>query len=85
MDRVFSARIDDAVYRKINDLADKMHSSKKAVLEKAVTLLGKQVQRKTGSDVFDETCGAWKRRESVAETVAGIRGAFKRSFRRHHE
>jgi predicted transcriptional regulator len=39
MNKILSARIDDAVFRTITDLSQKMRSSKKAVIEKAIILL----------------------------------------------
>ena len=83
MDRVLSARIGDAAYRKINDLSQKMHVSKKSVIEKAIELLGKDYQQRTKSDVFDDTSGVWRREEALSETHSRIRGAFRRSMHRH--
>ena len=83
MDRILSARIDDAIYRKIGDLSVKMHTSKKAVIEMAINNLGQQVERDTNTTVFDRTFGVWKRDETVAETVSHIRGTFQESMKRH--
>ncbi|MBD3345525.1 MAG: hypothetical protein GF401_10725 [Chitinivibrionales bacterium] len=83
MDRIFSARIDDAVYRKINNLSSKMHTSKKKIIEKAVTLLGKHFEEDKHTDVFDETCGAWKRDEKIDKTMEKAKAAFNESMKRH--
>ena len=83
MDRIFSARIDDAVYRKIHDLSMKMRTSKKAIIEKAVSLLGQRFEEDRELDVFHETCGIWKRKESPAETVSRIKNRFRDSMKRH--
>ena len=83
MDRIFSARINDSIAMKINELSLKMHVSKKSVIEKAIDLLMQNFQKNSDSDVFDETCGAWKRDESPDETVSRIRNAFKESMRRN--
>ena len=83
MDRILSARIDDAIYRKINDLAEKMHKSKKSVIETAVKLLGRQFEQDKDKDIFDETCGIWNRSESPGDTVSDIKAAFRQSMNRH--
>ena len=83
MDRILSARIDDAVYQKINDLSSKMHTSKKSIIEKAIGLLGQRYEEEEGTNVFDETCGIWKRNEKPEETVAQVRLAFRESVKRH--
>ena len=85
MDRILSTRVDDAVYRRINDLAKKMRTSKKAVIEKAITLLAQRVQQDKGGNVFDETCGTWKRSESPGETVSFGRTAFNASMNRYQQ
>jgi hypothetical protein len=83
MDRILSARIDEAVYRKINDLSVRMHMSKKAVIEKAVDLLGTNFQEEKEIDVFKETSGTWKKDEAPEETVSQIRKEFNRSMKRY--
>lgn len=83
MERIFSARIDDRIVRRIGDLAQKLHTSKKAVLEQAVEMLGRQVDSELKDDVFDRTNGVWDRNESAAQTVSRIREAFRKSMERH--
>ena len=83
MDKILSARIDDKILRQINDLASRLRTTKKSVIEKAVELLGKKIQAEEGTDVFDQTCGAWNRDESPAETVSKIRRAFRNSMHRY--
>jgi hypothetical protein len=83
MDRILSARIDEVIYRKINDLSVRMHTSKKAVIEQAVDLLGKNFQEKNDVDIFKETSGTWKREETAAETVSQIRDEFNGSMNRY--
>ncbi len=82
MDRVLSTRIDDAVFRQINDLSVKMHTSKKAIIERAVRLLGQQSRNDKEKDIFDDTCGAWKRDETPEATVARAKKAFRESMTR---
>jgi predicted transcriptional regulator len=83
MDKILSARINDSIYRKINDLSLRMHTSKKAVIEKAVDLLGKSFQEENEIDVFKETSGSWIREETAEETVSHIRDEFNSSMNRH--
>ncbi len=83
MDRIFSARIDPAVFQKINDLSVKMHTTKKAIIEQAIRLLGQHYERETETNVFDETCGSWERAETLDETVAQVRGRFRESMQRN--
>jgi len=83
MDRIFSARINDAIYKQINDLSSKMHTSKKSVIEKAIGLLGQRYEQEKETNVFDETCGIWKRNEAPKETVAQVRAVFRESVKRH--
>jgi len=83
MDRIFSARINDSIYRKINDLSFRMHTSKKAVIETAIDLLGKSFAEESEIDVFKETSGSWKREETAEETVTRIRGEFNSSMNRY--
>lgn len=83
MDRVFSARIDDAVYKKITDLSKKMHTSKKAVIENAIKLLGEQLEQDNKTDIFIETSGIWKRKELPGETVSKVKTTFRNSMHRY--
>ena len=83
MDRIFSARIDNAIYQKINDLSSKMHTTKKAVIEKAINLLGQRYEQEEETNVFDETCGIWKRNETPEETVVQVRKVFRESMKRN--
>ena len=83
MDKIISARIDDAVDRKILELAHKLKTSKKAVIERAINLLWKRTTEQEKTDVFSDTSGAWQRDESAADTVARIRGEVNESMRRH--
>ena len=85
MDRILSARINDSIYRKINDLSQRMHTSKKAVIEKAVDLLGKSFQEENEIDIFKETSGTWKREETAEETVSRIRDEFNSSMNRYEK
>jgi GTP-sensing pleiotropic transcriptional regulator CodY len=84
MDRILSTRIDDAVYRKITYLSSKMHTSKKMIIEKAVSLLGQHFEHDKENDVFAQTCGVWKSSETPAETVVQVKTRFRESMHRLH-
>jgi predicted transcriptional regulator len=83
MDRILSARIDDTIYRKINDLSLKLHTTKKSVIEQAIDLLGRNIQEERKSDIFSDTCGTWEREETPDETVKNVRSVFNHSMKRH--
>jgi predicted transcriptional regulator len=83
MDKILSARVDESVVHKIGALAKQMGTTKKAVIEEAVRLYGEKVQ--SGEvDVFEQTLGAWSRKEAPQQTVAKARQAFRGSMGRHH-
>lgn len=84
MDRVFSTRIDDAVYRKINHLSTSLHASKKAVIEMAIGLLSKKSEEDAEKSAFDQTFGVWERLTTPAETVTSAKKVFRDSMGRHH-
>jgi hypothetical protein len=83
MDKILSARVDEAVIHKIGALARQMGTTKKAVIEEAVRWYGEKVQSGE-ADVFERTLGAWSRKESPQQTVAKARRAFRGSMGRHH-
>lgn len=83
MDKVFSARVDESVANQIGSLARRLHTSKKSVIEHAIELYAAQIDQEQGFDAFEETCGAWSRKESAAQLVKASRKAFRNSVRRH--
>jgi len=84
MDKVLSARVDEAVIRQIGLLARELKTTKKAIIESAVRLYSEQSGLKKKIDVFETTCGSWNRSESAEETVNNARSAFRKSMERHH-
>ena len=82
MDRILSARVDEAVHRQIGLLAKRLKTSKKAIIERAILAYAAQVEQQQGVDVFEQTLGAWQRDESPVETAAQAREAFRRSMER---
>jgi len=83
MDKIFSARMDETVIRQIGRLAERLKTSKKAVVEKAVKAYAETIEAEGGGDAFERTLGAWKRAESPDVIRERGRKAFLRSMRRH--
>ena len=85
MDKILSARIDEAVIRQIGLLARELKTTKKAIIESAVRLYSEQNGMKKRIDIFEQTCGCWKHSESPEETVRQARSAFRKSMERHQQ
>ena len=83
MDKIFSARLDESIVRRISRLAQKLHTTKKAVIEAAILSYAEKSDLEKGADIWEETLGAWKRDESPEETVKQVRQAFRESMRRY--
>ena len=82
MDKIMSARMDEAVIRYISMLAKKLGTSKKAVLEDAVRHYVKKIEAEQGFDVLTYTFGSWQRDKSAAETMRTIKDTTRRSQER---
>ncbi len=83
MDKIFSARLDEAVIRRIAALARRLGTTKKAVVEGAVRMYAESVNAHENADVFDQTLGAWQRKEPPSQTVKKSRQAFHSDMKRH--
>ena len=83
MDKIMSARMDEAVIRYISMLAKKLGTSKKAVLEDAVRLYVEKIEAEQGFDVLTYTFGSWQRDKSAAETMRTIKDTMRRSQERY--
>ncbi len=83
MDKILSARVDEAVIYRLNLLAKTMNTTKKAVIEKAIMLYSDQIATEQKIDILDHTCGAWNRQEPPGETVKLVRDVFRKSQERH--
>ena len=84
MDKILSARLDEAVVDELERACKKLGTTKKQFLEEAIrqraaTLSG------DGPDVWAETCGAWVRREAPETTIRRARRAVERSMTRHRQ
>ncbi len=85
MDKILSARVDESIIQQINVLAHSLNTSKKAIIEAAITQYSKQKGLEEKMDVFENTCGAWKRSETFQESIIVARSAFNKSMERHHQ
>ena len=82
MDKILSARVDEAVLNKISHLAQKLHLTKKKVIEGAVQLYAEKMEDMTQDNIFKQTSGAWKRNEPISHTVGRAKNAFRKSMKR---
>ena len=85
MDKILSARVDETVLNKISFLAQRLHLSKKKVIEGAVQLYAQRMESAGDMNVFTQTSGAWKRSESIDQTVSHAKNAFRKSMERHQQ
>ncbi|MEI7999133.1 MAG: hypothetical protein WCH62_06485 [Candidatus Omnitrophota bacterium] len=85
MDKILSARVDEIVLNKISFLAQKLNVTKKKVIEGAVQMYAQKMESSGGVNVFTQTSGAWKRKETIEQTVTKTKNAFKKSMERHRQ
>ena len=83
MAKVLSVRVDEAALEALNRAARKLGLSKKRLVEEAIQLRLREEKRDDATDVWSETCGAWRRRESAGRTVRNVRKAFTAAIERH--
>ena len=83
MDKILSARVNEATIQKIGLLARELNMSKKAVIEAAITQYVEKATLGEKLDGLAATFGAWQRSEPVDETIQQARSAFTRSMERH--
>ena len=84
MQKILSTRLDEAAVDDVGRVSRQLGISKKQFLEEAIRLRAEQAEREGEKDVWSETLGVWKRRESPADTVRAARKEFQDSFERHH-
>jgi hypothetical protein len=80
---VFSTRLDSQTVDELNRLTRRLGISKKQFLEEAIRLRVSRAGEGAAADVWEETCGAWKRSESPRTTIRRVRRAFEASMQRH--
>ena len=83
MDKVLSARVDESVLSCIEILAQRLHATKKQIIEGAIKMYAKKIEESENLDILDHTFGSWKRKEPVKRTVTKARDAFRNSMMRH--
>jgi predicted transcriptional regulator len=83
MDRVLSVRVDEATIDELDRAARRLGVSKKRLVEEAIRLRIRDTQRSGATDVWAETCGAWRRRTPASRTVRQVRRAFTAAMERH--
>ena len=83
MDKVISSRVSESVAHQIEMLSKRLRIPKKKVIEEAILAYAKQTSKDEDLDVFAQTSGAWKRRESIAKTVEKARRVFRDSMTRY--
>lgn len=83
MQKIFSARLDEAVLDEMNRATRRVNMTKKQFLEEAIRARARELSAASQADVWEETRGAWKRRGRPATTVRAARTAFQRSIERH--
>ena len=85
MDKILSARVNETVLHKISFLSQRLHVSKKKVIEGAVQLYAQNMESAGDMNVFAQTSGAWNRKESMEQTVIHAKSAFRKSMERHQQ
>jgi hypothetical protein len=84
MDKIFSARIDEAALDEMERVTRRLKMTKRRFLEEAIHIRARQLGGEDSADVWSETLGAWKRGERAETTIRKARGEFQRNFERHH-
>jgi len=85
MDKIISARIDEAVVGQIGILARERNTSKKSIIEAAVSAYTKILKKQHPLDTFDHTFGVWQREESAEVSKQKSHDAFNCNFSRHQQ
>lgn len=84
MDKIFSTRLNESVVVELERVTKRCGMTKKRFLEEAIHAHARQLSADEDSDVWSETFGAWKRKQSAGQTVKKARNAFRKTFQRHH-
>ena len=88
MDKVFSARLDVGVVDELERACRLLRVTRKHFLEEAiqgrVRLVAPEAIPGGHDNIWEKTCGAWKRREAPLATIARIRKTVEDDFHRHH-
>ena len=82
---MLSARVDESTVKRIGNLAKRLNTSKKKIIECAIEMYASRIDDEQNFDVLNQTCGAWKRKESARQLVAKSRKVFRSSMVRHQK
>jgi len=85
MNKIFSARLEESVIQRIGSLARRLRTSKKRIIEDAIQNYADKIDREAKFDVFEQTCGVWRRKESADQIVEEARKAFGKSMERRRK
>ena len=83
MDKIMSARVDEALVQRINMLSKKLNMTKKAIIENAVQHYAAKIESEQHIDILEHTLGSWRRNEPAVETVENIKQQTRRSLERY--
>ncbi len=84
MDKILSARLDEAVVNELHRVTRRLGMTKKRFLEEAIQSKVRQVADNATPDVWEETRGAWRRHEEIQTTIRAGRRKFNAAFKRRH-
>jgi hypothetical protein len=84
MQKIFSARLDEAALDEMDRVTRRLRMSKRQFLEEAIHLRARTLTAEDSADVWSETLGAWRRPEQPETTIRRARQAFRRTFERRH-
>lgn len=85
MERIFSARLNEAALDEMERVTRKLKMTKRRFLEEAIHLRARQLEGSESRDVWSETLGAWNRAERPESSIRESRDAFRRGFERHQQ
>ena len=85
MDKILSARVDEATVRRIGLIARQLRTSKKKIIESAIQMYANKIEDEHNIDVLEQTFGAWHRKEPAQQVVEKARKAFRKSMTRHQQ
>ena len=84
MQRMISTRLDETLIDALDRASRKLRIPKRQFVEEAIRARVQEVAGRDGTDPWQDTLGAWTRREGAAATVRTSRRAFRQAFARHH-
>ncbi|MDW7680254.1 MAG: hypothetical protein SCK70_06795 [bacterium] len=80
MDKILSARVDESVVERTRKPARQLKTTKKQIIEGAITLYAEKIEQETRKDILDQTFAAWQRDESAKEAVQRVRKSCRENF-----